>query len=99
MRPTLEMIQRTYWWPNMYKQVQSLVEKCDLCQRYAKQVKSLKDWRENPLPQRPWSSISVDFLEMRAAQVHRVLELIILRLGNRYDMCRFNLIILLSKTN
>jgi len=38
MRPTLQMIQRTYWWPNMYKQIQSVVEKCDLVQRYASQV-------------------------------------------------------------
>ena len=30
MKPTLEMIQRTYWWPNTYKQEQSLLEKCDL---------------------------------------------------------------------
>jgi hypothetical protein len=40
MRPTLETSPRTYWWPNMYKQVQLLDEKCDLWQRYVKQVKS-----------------------------------------------------------
>jgi len=68
MRPTLEMIQRTNWWLNMYKQVHSLVQKCDFCQRYAKQVNLLKEWRGNPPPQRPWSSISVDFLEMPASQ-------------------------------
>jgi len=41
MRPSVEMIERAYRWPNMYKQVQSLVEKCDLPQRYAKPVKLL----------------------------------------------------------
>jgi len=34
-------------------------------QRYAKKVKFLKEWRGNPPPQRPWSSISVEFLEMQ----------------------------------
>jgi len=68
LRHTLEMIQRTYWWPNMYKQVSSLVEKCDLCQMYTKQVKLLKEWRENLPPQRSWSTISVDSLHMPASE-------------------------------
>ena len=92
MRPTLEMIQRTYWWPNMYKQVQSPVEKCDLCQRYAKQVKLLKEWRGNPPPQRPWSSISVDFLEMPASiQVHVAI------LNIQDDLSRFGVLIPVKK--
>jgi len=45
-----------------------VVEKCDLCQRYAKRVKSLKEWRGNPPPQRPWSSVSIDFLEIDASE-------------------------------
>ena len=52
MIPTLEMIQRTYWWQFMYKQVQSLLQKCNFCQRYAKQVKLLEECRGNPPPQR-----------------------------------------------
>jgi len=72
IRPTPETIQRTYLWPNMYKQVESLLEKCDLWQRYTKQVKSLKEWRGNPLPQRPWNSISVDSWEMPASQQKHV---------------------------
>jgi len=31
-------------------------------------VKLLKEWRGNPPPQRPWSSSSVDFLEMPASE-------------------------------
>ena len=76
----------------MYKQVQSLVEQCDLCQRYAKQFKLLKEWRGNPPPQRPWSSISVDFLEMPASeQEHLAL------LNIQDDLSRFGVFIPVKK--
>jgi hypothetical protein len=92
MRPTLEMIQRTYWWPNMYKQVPSLVEECDLCQRSAKKVKLLKEWSGNQPTQRPWSSISVDFLEMPASEQGHVAILNI-----QDDLSRFGFSFLLKR--
>ena len=66
--PLMEMIQRTSWWLNMYKQAQPLVKQWDLCQRYAKQVKLLKEWRGKPPPQRHWSSISVAFWKTTSAK-------------------------------
>jgi hypothetical protein len=74
------------------KHVQSLVEKCDLCQRYAKQVKLLKEWRGNPPPQRPWSSISVDFIEMPASEQGHVAILNI-----QDDLSRFGVFIPVKK--
>jgi len=43
MRPTLKMIQRTFWWPNMYKQVQALVEKAT----FAKGMQSKSSYSKN----------------------------------------------------
>jgi len=71
----------------MYKEEPSLVEKRDICQRYAMQVKSLKEWRGNRPPQRLWSSISVDFLEMPASEQGHVAILNIQDDLSRFGVC------------
>ena len=50
------------------QQVQSLVEKCDLCQWYAKEVDLLEEWRVNPSSQRLQNSISGDLLQMPVSE-------------------------------
>ena len=76
----------------MYKQVQSLLEKCDLCLGYAKRIKSLKEWRGYPPPQRTWCSISVDFLEMPVSEQGHVAILNI-----QGDLSRFGVSIPVKK--
>ena len=58
-RVTIQMIKRKYWLAGMYRQVEAYLSKCDLCVRYAKQVKLLKEWRTNTPPERPLAGIFI----------------------------------------
>ena len=60
---TFELMQRTYYWPDMRHDIQRYVKNCDMCQR-------IKPSRHAPfgllqpleIPDKPWSSISMDFV-------------------------------------
>ena len=60
---TLEFLQRRFWWPEMKKDVQTFVASCPNCVQG-------KDPRQRaqgllhplPIPRRPWSHISLDFV-------------------------------------
>jgi Integrase zinc binding domain/Integrase core domain len=52
-----------YWWPGMDHDVRTYVQECDKCQRN----KAHHQIKENflvplPVPERPWSTIGVDFI-------------------------------------
>jgi hypothetical protein len=63
-RVTIPMTEKKYWWPGMYRQVETELQKCDLCIGYGKQLRILKNWRVNPPSERPWVSISIDYLSL-----------------------------------
>jgi hypothetical protein len=60
---TLELISRSYWWPQPWKLVKEFVRTCDTCAR-AKAVHHRPYGLLQPLPtpSRPWASISSDFI-------------------------------------
>ena len=60
---TLELISRSYWWPQPWKLVKQFVKTCDTCAR-AKAVHHRPYGLLQPLPNpnRPWASISTDFI-------------------------------------
>ena len=60
---TLELISRTYWWPQMWKLVKDFIKTCDIYAR-SKTVhhRPYGLLRPLPLPDRLWSSISMDFI-------------------------------------
>lgn len=60
---TTEVIQRSYWWPNITKDIRHYVKTCDVCQRM-KTPRHKPYGRLLPLPQpeRPWSDIAMDFI-------------------------------------
>lgn len=61
---TIHLAQRHYWWPGMTAWIADYVASCPVCARY-------KAPRHQPygllqplsMPQRPWGSISLDFIE------------------------------------
>ena len=59
----LELISQTYWWPQMWKLVKDFIKTCDICAR-SKTVHHRPYGLLRPLLllDRPWSSISMDFI-------------------------------------
>jgi Reverse transcriptase (RNA-dependent DNA polymerase)/RNase H-like domain found in reverse transcriptase/Integrase zinc binding domain/Chromo (CHRromatin Organisation MOdifier) domain/Aspartyl protease len=60
---TYSKIARTYYWPNMSKDIRKHVQECDPCQRTkpTNQPPSGR-LRSLPIPERPWESIGMDWL-------------------------------------
>ena len=63
-KKTLKLIQRDYFWPSMRQHVHDYVDTCDLCSRTkAPRHKPYGFLKSLPVPDRPWSSISMDLIE------------------------------------
>lgn len=60
---TLDLVSRTFYWPSMQKYIRDYVGGCDICQRSkSRNHKPYGLLQPLPIPERPWSSISVDFI-------------------------------------
>jgi len=60
---TTQLLQRKYYWPHMRNAIKQYVKNCDICQR----TKVVRDapyglMKPNEAPDRPWKSISMDFI-------------------------------------
>lgn len=64
IKKTLQAIRRKYWWPEMTEFVRHYIASCDQCKR-AKSIrhKPFGPLRFLPIPEKPWTSISMDFIE------------------------------------
>ncbi|CEH15967.1 retrotransposon nucleocapsid protein [Ceraceosorus bombacis] len=63
-RPTLEICRRLFYWPTMAAYVTNYVRTCPLCQRNKSRChKPYGLLQPLQVPQRPWGSISLDFIE------------------------------------
>lgn len=61
---TLELVQREYYWPDLRDFVQSFAKTCDTCLRNKSQRhKPYGFLKQLPIPDKPWNSISMDFIE------------------------------------
>ena len=61
---TIELIRRSYSWPGLRKMVKSYCKTCTTCRR-GKPVrhKPYGTLQQLPIPEKPWNSISMDFIE------------------------------------
>jgi hypothetical protein len=59
---TFDLIQRDFWWPNMHRFVTDYVKSCDCARNKAIRHKPFGLLQPLPIPNRPWSSISTDFI-------------------------------------
>jgi len=61
---TLELIRRHYIWPNIRDDVQKFCKSCVTCMRSKPQRHRPYGFLQQlPIPERPWNSISMDFIE------------------------------------
>ena len=60
---TLDLVNRTYWWPRLSKDVEEFVRACELCVRTKASRSSPPGFLQPlPVPFRAWSDISVDYI-------------------------------------
>ena len=83
---TLDLINRTYWWPRMSYDIKTFVLGCDLCFR-TKNPRSAPPGFLQPLPVpfRAWSDISVDYITplpdcIRDGSVYKHILVVVCRL-------------------
>ncbi|KAL0181849.1 hypothetical protein M9458_021224 [Cirrhinus mrigala] len=59
----LRLLQNSFWWPSMTKDITTYVKSCQVCAQ-SKTPKELPSGLLQPLPipQRPWSHLSIDFV-------------------------------------
>ena len=63
VRRTLALIERTYYWPQMWDDVELYVKTCLVCQQDKIEQRPTAGLLEPlPIPERPWESISMDFI-------------------------------------
>lgn len=60
---TVDVLQRQYYWPGICRQVRGYIHDCDLCQRIkASCAKPAGLLQPLPMPSRPWSQVTLDFV-------------------------------------
>ena len=61
---TLELVHRRYSWPSLRTDVQQFCKSCVTCMQSKPQGhKPYGSLKQLPIPERPWNSISMDFIE------------------------------------
>ena len=61
---TLELVRRDYTWPGVWKYVKDYVKSCTICARAkTPRHRPYGLLKQLPIPERPWDSISMDFIE------------------------------------
>ena len=61
---TLNQVRHHYTWPGLKEFVQHYCKLCTTCSRAKpKQHKPYRLLKQHPVPERPWNSISIDFIE------------------------------------
>ena len=61
---TLELVRRDYTWPGVWKYVKDYVKSCTTCARAkTPRHRPYGLLKQLPIPERPWDSISMDFIE------------------------------------
>ncbi len=63
IKRTLFMIRQRFWWPSIEKEVTEYISACPVCAANKTSHQNLsRQLRPLPVPHRPWSDISLDFV-------------------------------------
>uniref|UniRef100_A0A8C5LR95 Gypsy retrotransposon integrase-like protein 1 n=1 Tax=Leptobrachium leishanense TaxID=445787 RepID=A0A8C5LR95_9ANUR len=83
IRKTLDLILRHFWWPSVSLDVQKYVKTCDTCNRCkVPRTKVTGLLQPLPVPLRPWSSVSVDFIvDLPPSRKHTTIMVVVDRLS------------------
>ncbi|TRX94028.1 hypothetical protein FHL15_005106 [Xylaria flabelliformis] len=60
---TIDLIKRSYWWPDLYRDVETYVQACAQCRRMKRPRSRPQGYlKPLPVPYQPWSEISIDHI-------------------------------------
>lgn len=63
IKPTIDLIGRNFYWPELKQDVTKWVQRCDKCQRYKNfPGKKPGQLHPNEIPSKPWEIVSMDLL-------------------------------------
>ena len=62
MKKTIAHLQRYFYWPKMQTDFERYVRACSLCNIFKPSNRKLGKYQPLPVLERPWESISMDFL-------------------------------------
>lgn len=79
---TLELLRRSFFWPDMDKQVAAYIRSCDLCQRTKPSTHQPYGLLQPlPIPDNPWESVSLDFItDLPESDHHNAILVVVDRL-------------------
>lgn len=59
---TLELVQRRYFWPIIWRDIARFVARCHTCQLSKDTASNTGLYRPLPVPDAPWLAVSMDFV-------------------------------------
>ncbi|KAI4900897.1 hypothetical protein NFI96_007222 [Prochilodus magdalenae] len=85
---TLEFLRRRFWWPRMEQDVRAFIAACQVCARNKEpRTKPSGLLHPLPIPSRPWSHLSMDFITgLPASQGNSVIMVVVDRFSKA---CKF----------
>lgn len=65
---TIELVRREYTWPNLRRMSRDYIKSCTICSRAkVPRHRPYGTLKQLPIPEKPWNSISMDFIEQLPA--------------------------------
>lgn len=89
---TETLLKRKFHWPNMHEDIVDFVRSCHICQRQANhRHKPYGKLESLPIPKRPWSEITMDFITGLPEVIHngKFVNAILVIVDRYTKMCRF----------
>ncbi|XP_073408526.1 uncharacterized protein [Dendrobates tinctorius] len=76
---TRDLVSRSFWWPSLSRDVRNFVQSCGTCSRSKSCSRSSGLLMPLPVPKRPWTHISMDFIsDMPVSQRVTVIWVLVL---------------------